>query len=105
MAKSYHTITSATTTVLKAITKPHAGAGAINKIRLTNSHASTAVTIELFIYATGPVKYVLAHQDIPARSSVILKDNLTYDAEVYDLRLTTVSAAIDASNPLTVIIA
>ena len=105
MAKSYSTITSATTTVLQEITVPHSGTGAVNKIRLTNSHASTAVTIELFLYAPGPVKYVLAHQDIPARSSVVLKDNLAYNAEVYALRITTVSAAIDASNPLTVIIA
>tara|TARA_R100001198_G_C5167995_1_gene170152 strand:- start:418 stop:726 length:309 start_codon:yes stop_codon:yes gene_type:complete len=99
--RSYYTITSATTTTLRAIGSK-ATDGNIRAIRLTNSHASTVVTIKLTI-SDGTNTYIIAHQDIPARSSVVLKDLLSYDGTLYRLILSTVSAAIDASNPLTVI--
>ena len=99
---SYHTITSAGSFVLKAQSSNPTD-GNIRAIRLTNSHASTAVTIEFFL-TDGANSIVIAHQDIPAKSSVVLKDVLSYDGSFYRLNLTTVSAGIDASNPLTVII-
>jgi len=95
-------ITSATTTVLK--TRGGVRDGAISAIKLTNAHASTAVTVSIYLQKADNSKFYIAHQDVNGKTSVTLDKNLAYNSIEFQLAITTTSAGLGASTPLTVII-
>ena len=100
MERGLFNISSATTTTLIDFYK---GKGGISFIRLTNSHASTAVTVDLFLEDTSSTKCYLLKADIPGKSSVFL-DNVSFNNSVLALKITTAGAGLHASTPLSVII-
>ena len=65
--------------------KTHYGSG-IKKILVTNSHTTNTTRFRLYI-DVGSNEYDLALTDIPALTSLVLEDNLTYSSNTYDLKV------------------
>ena len=87
MAK-YTAITSATTTTL--IAKDTHKSGAIKKITICNNSASPATSISVHLWAGGggdPVHPFVHNVTIPAGTTLILQDNLSFNKDVYNLRI------------------
>ena len=82
----YKNITSDDTHTL--IVKKTGISGSIRKMSICNHHDSSKNIINLFLY-DGTNTYVIAETIIPARSTLVLTDNLSYDNRVYDLKITT----------------
>lgn len=100
MEKGLYNITSATTTTLIDFYK---GKGSISSIRLTNAHASTDVTVDLFLEDTSGTKCYILKTDIPGKSSVFL-ENVSFNNAVLALKITTAGAGLGGSTPLSIII-
>ena len=99
-------ITSATTTTLitRGVSLSATG-GNIQTIRLTNRHATVDVKAHLFLQDSTGAQYDIAIITIPGEGTVVLNESdLSFNRFTYDLRLTTVSGSIDATNYLSVII-
>ena len=94
-------ITSATTTTLRNI---HSNAGSVKSIRLTNTHASTLVTIDLFVEDSTSNKFYIAKTDIPGSTSLLLTEGLSYSRNTFTLKITTSAGGLSTSTPLSVII-
>ena len=82
----YKNITSDDTHTL--IVKKTGISGSIRKMSICNHHDSSKNIINLFLY-DGTNTYVIAETIIPARSTLVLTDNLIFDDRVYDLKITT----------------
>ena len=87
--RAYNNISSATTTTL--ITKQSIG-GYIRKISIANHDDSDSNTINLHLY-DGTNTFVLVETVIPARTTLILTDNLEFNLDRFDLKITTSSTA------------
>jgi|TARA_R100000482_G_scaffold89960_1_gene36803 hypothetical protein len=96
-------ITSATTTTLIPLYKNR---NSVKSVRFTNTHASTAVNVQLFLEddASTPNKYYILDTDIPGQTTLLLDQDLSFDNTSLALKLTTSAGGLDASNPLTVIV-
>ena len=84
----YKAITSATTTTL--ITKGGARGGAIKKITICNNSASPATSISVHLWAGGggdPVHPFVHNVTIPTGTTLVLQDNLSFNKDVYNLRI------------------
>ena len=90
MASIYTNITSATTTTL--ITKDQGVSGNIKKITIANHDDTDANIIQLHLY-DGSNTFVIVETSIPARATLVLDDNLSFDPSVYNLRIITSSTA------------
>ena len=90
MAGIYTNITSATTTTL--ITKDQGVSGNIKKITIANHYDTDANVIQLHLY-DGSNTFVIVETSIPARTTLVLDDNLSFDPSVYNLRIITSSTA------------
>ena len=90
MAAIYTNITSATTTTL--ITKGSGVSGNVKKITITNHDDTDANVIQLHLY-DGSNTFVIIETSMPARTSLVLDDNLSFDSSVYNLRIITSSTA------------
>ena len=95
-------ITSATTTTLRALSSGLGGG--VRSIRLTNTHASTAVTVDLFLEDASSNKSYIVKTDIPGQTTLLLTEGLTYNTEVLSLKITTTAGGLSTSTPLSVII-
>ena len=82
----YKNITSDDTHTL--IVKKTGISGSIRKMSICNHHDSSKNIINLFLY-DGSNTYVIVETIIPARSTLVLTDNLIFDDRVYDLKITT----------------
>ena len=80
------------------ITKNGTRGGAITKINIANHDDSDSVVIKLFI-TDGSSDFVIAETTIPPRVTLVLDDNLSFDATIYDLKIAT-----DSDAEITVII-
>tara|TARA_R110002020_G_scaffold465524_1_gene686995 strand:- start:31 stop:324 length:294 start_codon:yes stop_codon:yes gene_type:complete len=90
MAAIYANISSATTTTL--ITKQAKVRGDIKTITITNHDDSDSNVIQLHLY-DGSTTYVIAETTIPARTTLVLSDNLSFNSYVYNLRIVTSTTA------------
>ena len=88
----YKTITTspATTTL---ITKGGTVSGRINKILITNTHSSATQSTRIDLY-DGTNTFILYNNiDIPAKTSLALTDNISFDSSKFNLRLTTTGSS------------
>ena len=90
MAK-YKNISSATTTTL--ITKGGGVNGSISKITIANHDDSDSNTVQLHLYDGSSITYVIVETIIPARATLVLEDNVSFNSGLYNLRLVTSSTA------------
>lgn len=60
--------------------------GGVKKVLITNSHTTSTTRFRLYI-DDGSNEYDLAITDIPALTSLVLEDNLSYDSNTYDLKV------------------
>ena len=79
-------ITSATTTTLRNI---HSNAGSVKSIRLTNTHSTTAVTVDLFLEDSSSNKFYIVKTSIPGATSLLLTEGLSYSRNTFTLKITT----------------
>ena len=94
-------ITSATTTTLRNI---HSNAGSVKSIRLTNTHSTTAVTVDLFLEDSSSNKFYIVKTSIPGATSLLLTEGLSYSRNTFTLKITTTAGGLSTSIPLSVII-
>ena len=94
--------TSATTTTLRALSSGLGGG--VRSIRLTNTHASTAVMVSLFLEDGSSNKSYIVKTDIPSQTTLLLTEGLTYNTEVLSLKITTTAGGLGTTTPLSVII-
>ena len=82
------------------ITKGSNRSGRVNKMLITNKHDSATMTTTLDIY-DGTNTYILYNKiDIPAKTTLVLTDSLSFDSFVYSLRLTT-TCSVDCTITIT----
>ena len=91
MATTYANISSATTTTL--ITKGGGVNGSIRKITIANHEDSDSNTVQLHLYDGSSITYVIVETIIPARATLVLEDNVSFNSGLYNLRLVTSSTA------------
>ena len=91
MAATYANISSAATTTL--ITKGGGVSGSISTITIANHDDSDSNTVQLHLYDGSSVTYVIAETVIPARATLVLEDNVSFNSGLYNLRLVTSSTA------------
>ena len=91
MATTYANISSATTTTL--ITKGGGVNGSISKITIANHDDSDSNTVQLHLYDGSSITYVIVETIIPARATLVLEDNVSFNSGLYNLRLVTSSTA------------
>ena len=101
MESGLHNITSAATTTLADI---YGRNGAVKYISLSNTHDSTAVTIELFLEDSSGNKSYIVKTDIPGKTTLVLSETISFDNSVLALKLTTSAGGLSTSTPLSVII-
>ena len=94
-------IESATTTTLFAI---HGSSGSINSIRLTNTHGSTSVEVQLYLEDSAAAKTYLAKTDIPGNTTLLLDGDVSFNNRIYALKIETSAGGLSSSTPLSVII-
>ena len=87
MAGIYTNIASATTTTL--ITKDSGVSGNIKKILITNVNTSNVVDITVDLYDGTNTYTIIKEIEIPINSSLALSDNVAFDSNVFNLRITT----------------
>ena len=100
----YHIVaTGATITSLRPI---YGFGGNIKSIRLTN--ASTAVvTVDLYLEDASAVDAGRSHlfvTSLPAKTTVILNEGVSFDNSVLGLSINTTGANLSAATPLSIII-
>tara|TARA_R100001129_G_scaffold173237_1_gene144484 strand:- start:775 stop:1083 length:309 start_codon:yes stop_codon:yes gene_type:complete len=101
MERGLFNITSATTTTLIDIrTKQSKNIS----LRMTNTHASTAVTVDLFLEDESLNKVYILKTDIPGQTSLLLNEDLSFNNSTLALKLTTSAGGLSTSTPLSVII-
>jgi hypothetical protein len=67
--------------------------GSIRSILIANTHSSATQTTRIDLY-DGTNTYILYNNiDIPAKTSLVLTDNISFDSSKYNLRLTTTGSA------------
>tara|TARA_R100000664_G_C2748092_1_gene135553 strand:+ start:1646 stop:1951 length:306 start_codon:yes stop_codon:yes gene_type:complete len=84
----YKAITSATTTTL--ITKGGNRGGGINKMTICNNSASPATSISVHLWngsGGSPVHPLVHNVTIPSGATLVLEDNLSFDKERFNLRI------------------
>ena len=97
----YKAITSATTTTL--FEKNGSIGGVIRKMTICNNSANPATSISVHLWTGSggdPVHPFIHNVTIPSGVTLVLEDNLSFDASVYNLRISNAGTSPD----LTVII-
>ena len=75
------------------IAKGGAIGGRLNKILITNTHSSATQSTRIDLY-DGSNTYILYNNiDIPAKTSLVLTDNISFDSSMFSLRLTTTGSS------------
>ena len=75
------------------ITKGQSVGGSISKITITNHDDSDSNIVQLHLFDGGSTTYVIAETTIPPRATLVLNDNLDFDATEYNLRIMTSTTA------------
>jgi len=94
MERGYFNITSATTTTL---IEQYNESGAISFISVANCSSSNAVTITLYYDdATNQLSYI-ENLVIPVGCTLLLDKGLSFDNDVFSLKLTTTGTSPDVN--------
>ena len=101
MEKGLFNITSASTTTIRDI---HSQEGKLNSLRFTNTHASTAVTVDLLLEDASSNKVYILKTDIPGQTTLLLDEDLSFDNSVLALKVTTSAGGLSTSTPLSIIV-
>ena len=91
----YKNITGAATTVV--IRKGGTTSGNINKILIANVNTSNAVTITVDLYDGTNTFTLIKEVDIPVKSSLVLEDNVSFNSNSFNLRITTAGTSPNIS--------
>ena len=97
----YKNISASGTTHTTLITKGSEVSGAIKKVAIANTSSTIEPIIILFIY-DGTNTYTFTRTSIPTGATLILNDNLAFNSNIYDIKITTYHAS--GTVDLTVII-
>ena len=91
MARVYKNISSPTTETLisKQLSQ---SAGSISRISIANQASATNSTIKLFL-DDGTNQFIITKTVIPPQVTLVLDELLSFDANVYNLKITTDSVA------------
>ena len=91
MAKVYKNISSPTTVTLisKGFDRLD---GNIKKITIANQATATSSTVKLFL-DDGTNSYIITKTVIPPQVTLVLSDNISFDVNTYNLKITTDSVA------------
>jgi hypothetical protein len=100
MQKGLFNITEAGTTTLIDIKSSR---GSLNSVKMTNTHSSTAVTVELFLEDAVARKAYIVVTDIPGKTSLVLNEGLGFDNFNLALKLKVNKGGLSTSTPLSVI--
>jgi hypothetical protein len=107
MEKGLHNIIAAIETVTVLIPE-ESGRGAVSSIKLTNS-STAIVEVDLYLEdynaadnSENPTHIVKT--DIPAKTSLVLDDDMSFNNSVLSLVIKTTGAQITAATPLSIII-
>tara|TARA_R110002167_G_scaffold67163_3_gene189823 strand:- start:228 stop:548 length:321 start_codon:yes stop_codon:yes gene_type:complete len=95
--------TGATITTLIPI---HGSGGSIKSIRLTNASAAV-VNVDLYLEDSTAVDSGRSHivtTDIPAKTTLLLNEGVSFDNSVLGLSVKTTGASLAAATPFSVII-
>jgi len=81
----YKNTTDVTTTL---ITKGGNAGGAIKKITITNTRSNQPAKVDLYLDdGTNPAIYFIKGIVIPQDATLVLNDNLSFDENIYNLKL------------------
>ena len=91
----YKAITSATTTPL--ISKGSTRSGNLKKITICNNSASAATSIHVNLWdgSSETLFHFCRNVTIPSGVTLVLEDNLSFDASVYNLRISNAGTSPD----------
>jgi hypothetical protein len=81
--------TEATTTLIE---KGKQVSGGISKILISNNHATAVCNVSVFFYDSAGATasyYIVKALSVPATVSLVLGDNLAFNADTYDLKIVT----------------
>ena len=87
----YKNISSPTTTTL--IAKGGLASGKIKKITIANKATATSSEILLELFDGSSTTHTIARTDIPPKTTLVLEDNLSFNENLFNLRITTNSVA------------
>ena len=71
------------------ITKGSGDSGNIKKILIANENTSNAVNVTIDLYDGTNTFTIIKEVEIPVKSSLVLSDNVDFDSDVFNLRITT----------------
>ena len=98
-------IQSATDTTL---IEKYAISGSIGQISICNQHATTAITVDLYLddekSANDSKCYIIKNVSIPGGVTLLLDHGISFDSSVLALKIKTVGGSIDATNSVSVIL-
>ena len=95
---TYTAITSATTTTL--ITKDGTFSGNIQKITICNNSANAATSISVHFWSGTvghPVHPLVHNVTIPSGATLVLEDNVSFNSNSFNLRITTAGTSPNIS--------
>ena len=75
------------------ITKGSGDSGNIKKILIANENTSNAVNVTIDLYDGTNTFTIIKEVEIPVKSSLVLSDNVDFDSDVFNLRITTSGTA------------
>tara|TARA_R110002167_G_scaffold86698_2_gene234562 strand:- start:14416 stop:14706 length:291 start_codon:yes stop_codon:yes gene_type:complete len=84
----------ATTTLIE---KGKQISGGISKILISNTHDTSVCKVGVFFYDGTLSHYVVKGLVIPVGASVVLEDNLAFNADIYDLKITTTDSTLSVT--------
>ena len=71
------------------ITKGSGTSGNIKKILIANENTSNAVDITVDLHDGTNTFTIIKEIEIPVKSSLVLSDNIDFDSNIFNLRITT----------------
>tara|TARA_R110002020_G_C15883293_1_gene739320 strand:- start:69 stop:380 length:312 start_codon:yes stop_codon:yes gene_type:complete len=74
---------------ITVITKGSGVSGNIKKILIANENTSNAVDITVDLYDGTSTFTIIKEVEIPVKTSLVLSDNVSFDSNVFSLRITT----------------
>ena len=97
-----YNITSATTTTLRSLSTRLTGN--IKSIGLTYSHLTTALEVKLFLEDSSSERFFICRTTIPGGVTLFVDQGLSYNTELFALKIQTSTGGLSTSTPLSVII-
>lgn len=74
---------------ITVITKGSGVSGNIKKILIANENTSNAVDITVDLHDGTNTFTIIKEVEIPVKTSLVLSDNVSFDSNVFSLRITT----------------